>query len=43
MAENQYEIYFADVLLRGEYPGYIKRFFKEKTSFSASRMRIKLS
>ena len=30
MAENQYEIYFADVLLRGEYPGYIKRFFKEK-------------
>ncbi|HFZ1670287.1 TPA: family 1 glycosylhydrolase [Klebsiella pneumoniae] len=28
--KNQYEIYFADVLLRGEYPGYIKRFFKEK-------------
>ncbi|EOH3280170.1 family 1 glycosylhydrolase [Klebsiella pneumoniae] len=22
--KNQYEIYFADVLLRGEYPGYIK-------------------
>lgn len=28
--KNQYEVYFADVLLRGEYPGYIKRFFKEK-------------
>jgi len=26
---NQYEIYYADVLLRGEYPGYIKRFFKK--------------
>lgn len=26
---NQLEIYYADVLLRGEYPGYIKRFFKK--------------
>ena len=26
---NQYEIYYADVLLRGEYPAYIKRFFQE--------------
>lgn len=26
---NQYELYYADVLLRGKYPGYIKRFFEE--------------
>lgn len=26
---NQYEIYYADVLLNGHYPGYIKRFFSE--------------
>ena len=26
---NQYEIYYADVLLRGQYPGYIKRFFEK--------------
>jgi len=28
--KNQYEVYFADVLLWGEYPGYIRRFFSEK-------------
>lgn len=40
MRQEHENLMFADVHVRGEYPGYAKRYFREKEPTEHHRMRI---